>query len=154
MARGSFREDSGVNGNLGKYVSTRYRRHLNERTHMALEHPSERFGLLRRRPPKVDSSRRVAGSITVLPTRIAESNHESRNAKGRKPNVLEVGSSAIDHSGGELLRRVVRQGSVGAGRRDILVRQTHEVLVLLPKLSEPRRRLVLRNVVSFHELSL
>jgi hypothetical protein len=69
-------------------------------------------------------------------------------------SVLEVRRVPIYHPRGGSPRGVVWECSVGAARRDVLIREAHEVLGLAPEFGEPLRGLILRDVVALVELGL
>lgn len=72
----------------------------------------------------------------------------------KRTNALEVRKRAVDVSGGELLGRIMGQSSIGSAGGNVLVRQTHKVLVLLPELGESGGSFVLGDAVSLRELGL
>jgi hypothetical protein len=74
LARGAFREHSGINRNLQtnkkQVIRTVNQRSNSITTHMTLQDPRVRFALLRRRSSKVDGPRRIACAVQVLSTGI------------------------------------------------------------------------------------
>jgi len=72
----------------------------------------------------------------------------------QKDDSLEIREVPRNHSGRTLLRRIMWKRRILPTGRDILICQTHEMLVLSPILRQPPRSLVLSDVIPLRKLGL